>query len=142
MTINTPGTGRRGNGLGQQVIGAVIFVVVTAAWVFCKLNKLETGELLAFAVPVVGALFLVGSVDRAGDKAEKAADAASQAAQQTNGVLDARIQSAVSKALATRDAARTRQAQGDISEAVGAPTAPTASEPTDGQQPSESYQFS
>jgi hypothetical protein len=104
----------------DRVLGAVLFCAVIAAWTFCKLRQIDTTELLAFAVPVIGALFLVGPINQA-------AQASQQAAAQTNGVLDARIQSAVSSALAKRDAARTRQAQGDISEAVESPTDPTAS---------------
>lgn len=93
----------------QLVIGCLITMAAIGAWVFAKLNNVETGELMAFVVPVVGALFLVTSVSRAGD-------AAQQAAQQTNGMMDARVKSAVAAALADRDAARTRQAQGDVSE--------------------------
>lgn len=99
----------------DRVLGALLFCAVIAAWTFCKLRQIDTTELLAFAVPVIGALFLVGPINQA-------AQASQQAAAQTNGVLDARIQSAVSSALAKRDAARTRQANGDISEAGTSPT--------------------
>lgn len=113
---------------GQLAAGVVIFVVVVAAWVYAKAHGIETGELISFAVPVVGALFLAGPIGAA-------ASSAQQAAHQTNGVLGDRIEAAVSSALAKRDAARTRQAQGDVSEvqlvtptawSVGAPpSAPT-----------------
>lgn len=89
------------------IIGAVIFVAVIAAWLFAEFNHIGTGALLAFAVPVVGALFI-------GHQLGSTADAAKQAVSQTNGGLDGRVKSAVSAALADRDAARTRQAQGDI----------------------------
>ncbi|MGW5239503.1 hypothetical protein ACWEOW_11270 [Monashia sp. NPDC004114] len=87
--------------------GTLITLAVIAAWLWGKTNGIETTELMAFAVPVVGALFLVTPLT-------KAADSAAQAAQQTNGAMDARIKSAVSAALADRDAARTRQAVGDV----------------------------
>lgn len=91
--------------------GCVISLAVIAAWLWGKLHGIETTELMAFAVPVVGALFLVSPISRAGE-------AAQQAVAQTNGALDARVEQAVAQALAHRDAARTRQAVGDISEAV------------------------
>jgi hypothetical protein len=116
----------------DRVLGAILFVAVIAAWVYCKVQGINTTELLAFAVPVIGALFLVGPINQA-------AQASQQAAAQTNGVLDARIQSAVSSALAKRDAARTRQANGDISEAVASPTDTTAPQ-TDATAPA--YQLS
>lgn len=110
-------------GMGDRILGGVIFVSVVGAWLLGKRWGIETTELMAFAVPVVGALFLVGPINQA-------ADASKAAAAQTNGVLDARIQSAVAKALANRDHARTRQSQGDISEAVPSPTDDTASSPS------------
>jgi hypothetical protein len=118
----------------DRVLGAVLFCAVIGAWTFCKLRQIDTTELLAFAVPVIGALFLVGPINQA-------AQASQQAAAQTNGVLDARIQSAVSSALAKRDAARTRQAVGDISEAVASPDA-TAPPLVDASTASPSYQLS
>ena len=94
--------------LAMMIIGAVIFVCVTAAWLTAEFNHIGTGALLAFAVPVVGALFI-------GQQLGATRDAAQQAASQTNGALDARIKAGVAAALADRDAARTRQAKGDIS---------------------------
>lgn len=119
----------------DRILGAVLFCAVIGAWIFAKLHDVDTTELLAFAVPVIGALFLVGPINQA-------AQSSAQAAQQTNGVLDARIQAAVSKALATRDAARTRQALGDISEAVASPTDTTAPPLVDASTASPSYQLS
>lgn len=104
----------------DRILGAVLFCAVIAAWIYAKAHHIDTTELLAFAVPVIGALFLVGPINAA-------AQSSAQAASQTNGVLDARIQSAVASALRNRDAARTRQAQGDVSEAGSAPTANPAS---------------
>lgn len=101
----------------DRVLGVVVFVVVVGAWLAGKRWGIDTSELVAFSVPVIGALFLVGPIN-------KAADSSAQAAAQTNGVLGARIEAAVSAALAKRDAARTRQAQGDISGGPGTPTAP------------------
>ena len=93
--------------LAMMVIGAVIFVAVIVAWLVAEFNHIGTGALLAFAVPVVAALFV-------GQQLAGARDAAQQAASQTNCVLDSRIKAGVAAALADRDAARTRQAKGDI----------------------------
>ena len=95
--------------LAMMIIGSIIFVTVIVAWLVAEFNGVATGALLAFAVPVVAALFL-------GQQLGATRDAAQAAANQTNGVLDGRIEAAVSTALAKRDAARTRQAAGDISE--------------------------
>ena len=95
--------------LAMMIIGAVIFVAVIGAWLVAEFNHIGTGALLAFAVPVVAGLFV-------GQQLGATRDAAQQAANQTNGILDGRIEAAVSTALAKRDAARTRQAVGDISE--------------------------
>ncbi len=93
--------------LGTMIIGCIIFLGVLAAWLYAESRDIDTSALLAFAVPVVSALFLSGAVQRGAEAAERAAN-------QTNGALDGRIQAAVSAALANRDAARTRQARGDI----------------------------
>ena len=93
----------------QLVLGTIITLAGIGAWLWGKLNGIDTTELMSFLVPIVGALFLVTAVSKAGE-------AAQQAAQQTNGGLEARIKSSVSAALADRDAARTRQAQGDVSD--------------------------
>ena len=109
------------------IIGTIVFVVTIAAWLVAEFNHVPTGALLAFAVPVVAALFLANGLNRT-------AAAAQQAAAQTNGALDARIKSGVAAGIAEqlpaietaaaaanakRDAARTRQAQGDISQSIG-----------------------
>lgn len=89
------------------VAGVVVFALTLGAWLYAELNGIDSGPLFYMAVPVVGAMFLVSPVN-------KAADAAQQAATQTNGGLESRIKAAVSSALADRDKARTRQAMGDI----------------------------
>ena len=86
------------------ILGTIIFVTVTAAWLFAEFHHIGTGALLAFAVPVVGALFI-------GHQLGATATAAQQAASQTNGGLDARIKAGATAALAERDATRTMQAQ-------------------------------
>lgn len=96
----------------DRVLGTVIFVAVLGTWLVGKRWGIDTTELMPFAVPVVSALFLVGPIS-------KAAESASQAASQTNGQLEPRIQAAVARALAARDAARTRQAVGDVADALG-----------------------
>lgn len=119
----------------DRILGAVLFCAVIAAWIYAKGNGIDTTELLAFAVPVIGALFLVGPINAA-------ATSSAQAAHQTNGMLEARVMAAVAKALAARDAARTRQQVGDISEAVASPTDTTASPLSDAPTTSPSYQLS
>ncbi len=95
--------------ISMMVIGTVIFVAVLGAWLFAEMHDIpgSSGIIFTFAGPVVTALFLSGRIGQA-------ADAATQAAIQTNGTLEQRVQTAVSKALAVRDAARTRQELGDI----------------------------
>lgn len=105
------------------VIGTVIFVTVIAAWLTAEFNHIGTGALLAFAVPIVGALFI-------GHQLGTTADAAKQAANQTNGLLESRVKSAMASALADRDAARTRQAVGDVSSAQAAQEVATSSDVT------------
>ena len=90
--------------LAMLIVGTIIFVTVTAAWLFAEFHHIATGALLAFAVPVVGALFI-------GHQLGVTATAAQQAASQTNGALDARIKAGATAALAERDATRTMQAQ-------------------------------
>lgn len=80
--------------------GTVIFVVTVAAWLYSALNNIDSGVLWNVAVPVIIALFV-------GDKLRETADAAKQAATQTNGNLDMRIENGVTAALSRRDAART-----------------------------------
>ena len=98
--------------LAMLIVGTIIFVTVTAAWLFAEFNHIGTGALLAFAVPVVGALFI-------GHQLGATATAAQQAASQTNGALDARIKAGATAALAERDATRTMQAQQSQSTASG-----------------------
>ena len=80
--------------------GTVIFVITVTAWLYSALNNIDSGVLWNVAVPVIIALFV-------GDKLRETADAAKQAATQTNGNLDARVENAVTAALSRRDAART-----------------------------------
>lgn len=90
-----------------MAFGVGVFAVSTAAWLYGEVHHLDTTILWAVATPVVLGLLL-------GDGISHAASAARQAADQTNGQLESRVQTAVSQALAARDAARTRQARGDI----------------------------
>ena len=103
-------------------VGTILFVVLVGAWLFAELNGIGTGPLLALAGPIIAGLFLAGPIG-------EARSAAQAAAAQTNGVMDSRFKAAataalseqheatkaaVAAALADRDAARTRQALGDI----------------------------
>jgi hypothetical protein len=111
--------------LGIQIVGAFLFTVTLAALYFIGKAGMDTGPIFYIAGPVISAIFLAPGIN-------SAADAAKQAALQTNGSLKPAVKSAVaeaiseqvpdivksasSAALADRDAARTRQAQGDISQ--------------------------
>ena len=100
-----------------MAFGTVVLLAALAAWLYGEKNGIDTNIVWVVVGPITVALFMGGKVD-------EAASAANQAAQQTNGVLDGRIKAAVAGALADRDAARTRQAQGDISEATPQPPSP------------------
>ena len=93
--------------LPMMIIGVLVFALATAAWLYGERSGIDTTIIWTVATPVVGALFLVGPIT-------SAAQPAQQAAAQTNGILEARMKSAMAAALADRDAARTRQARGDI----------------------------
>lgn len=93
--------------VGHLVAGTVIYITTIAAWILAASRGIDTGPLFYMAGPVVAGLFLLQPLT-------KAADNAQLAAQQTNGVMDSRIENAVTNALANRDAARTRQAVGDV----------------------------
>ena len=90
-----------------MIFGVLIFCATLAAWLFGELHGVETTILWSVATPVILALFVGQGL------ADTAANARA-AATQTNGNMDGRIKAAVSSALADRDAARTRQAKGDI----------------------------
>ena len=94
--------------------GTIIFAVSLGAWLYAAINHIDATGILSFAVPVIGALFLVTPVSTA-------ARAAASAASQTNGVLDQRVKSAVASALAERDHTRSWQA----SRSADQPTLPT-----------------
>lgn len=102
------------NGKGQTVsamaFGTIIFIATLAAWLYGAEKGVDTTVLWSVVTPVIGFLFIGGALN-------KTADNAAQAATQTNGSMDGKIKSAVSTALAERDHARTRQVNGDISEA-------------------------
>lgn len=90
-----------------MAFGTIIFVATLAAWLYASERGIDTTVLWTVTTPVVGALFIGGALNKTAEHAE-------QAAVQTNGSMDHKIKSAVSAALADRDAARTRQSMGDI----------------------------
>lgn len=91
--------------------GTIIVLATLAAWLYAAKNGIESSPLWAFSIPIAGALLIGHQLSRVGENAK-------QAAVQTNGNMEARMKAAAAQALAERDAARTRQAQGDISEDV------------------------
>ena len=91
--------------------GTIIVLATLAAWLYAAKNGIESSPLWAFSIPIAGALLIGHQLSRVGENAK-------QAAVQTNGNMEARMKAAAAQALAERDAARTRQAQGDISSDV------------------------
>jgi hypothetical protein len=113
--VSTPATARPNGKSGQTIaamtFGTIIFCATLAAWLYGETHNIDTGVVWTVTTPVIGFLFIGGALSKTADNAE-------QAAIQTNGSMDSKIKAAVSSALADRDMARTRQAQGDISEPV------------------------
>lgn len=97
----------------SMLVGLGVLVVVVVAWLYGATHGVDVTPLWAIAPALLVALFLGAGVAQAGQFAQ-------QAAQQTNGALDARIAKVMSDQLANRDAARTRQAVGDISQPTAA----------------------
>ena len=98
---------RQPSDIPTKIIGVVVFLAVLAAWLYGEERGVDTEILWITATPVIMALAV-------GQGLANTANAAKQAADQTNGTLEARIQASLTSALAARDAARTRQAAGDI----------------------------
>lgn len=90
--------------------GLGVFAITVFGWLYAETHGVDSGALFYMASPVIAALFLAPGVNRA-------ADAATEAARNTNGPMDARIRAGVAEALAARDNARALQAVRD-SEAV------------------------
>lgn len=110
MSADRPvSTSSRGQSIAAMAFGTIIFVATLAAWLYGSERGIDTNVLWSVVTPVIGFLFIGGALNKTAEHAE-------QAAVQTNGSMDSKIKAAVSSALADRDSARTRQAQGDISE--------------------------
>ncbi len=110
MSADRPvSTSSRGQSIAAMGFGTIIFVATLAAWLYGSERGIDTNVLWSVVTPVIGFLFIGGALNKTAEHAE-------QAAVQTNGSMDSKIKAAVSSALADRDSARTRQAQGDISE--------------------------
>lgn len=92
----------------SMLVGLGVLALVLAAWLYGSTHGVDVTPLWAVAPALLVALFIGAGVTQAGQYAQ-------QAAQQTNGALDARIAKVMSDMLANRDAARTRQVKGDIS---------------------------
>jgi len=84
----------------RVICGTIITVASLATWYLAAREHIDTSAILAFVVPIVGALFITGQV-------AEARNAAQQAASQTNGALDARIVAGAMHAASIRDAAKT-----------------------------------
>lgn len=88
--------------LPGYIIGTIVFTITVAGWLYAEAHGISTSALLGFAIPVVGALFLANGVTNLARDARAAAT-------QTNGSLETRVEAAVTRALASRDQARTWQ---------------------------------
>lgn len=104
----------KGQTVAAMIFGTIIFLATLAAWLYASANGIDTGVLWSVVTPVIAFLFIGGALN-------KTAEHAQEAAVNTNGSMEPKIKAAVSEALANRDAARTRQAQGDISD-ISEPT--------------------
>ena len=91
---------------GSMIVGVAVLALSLAAWLYGETHGINTDILWTIVPALLIALFIGAGVAQAGTFAQ-------QAAQQTNGALDARIAQGVAIALGNRDKARTRQAQGD-----------------------------
>lgn len=111
--MSIPGTpsGKSGQTVAAMTFGTIIFCATLGAWLYGAERGIDTTVLWSVTTPVIGFLFIGGALSKTAEHAE-------QAAVQTNGSMDSKIKAAVSSALADRDKARTRQAQGDIAEPV------------------------
>ena len=84
---------------GTMIFGTIVFLSSLAAWIYCAERDINTDILWAVVVPILTALFIGHQLGVTAENAQKAAD-------QTNGMLIPRIESAVQNAMAKRDAAR------------------------------------
>ena len=93
--------------LVTMLFGTIIFVVSLGAWLYASERGIPTEIIWVVAIPVITALFVGESLAATSRNTLKAVE-------QTNGALEARVESAVARTLGNRDAARTRQSMGDI----------------------------
>lgn len=94
-----------------MIFGVIIFLATVAAWLWGEKNGVKTDILWIVAVPVITALFI-------GHQVGTAAKSAEQAAQQTNGTLNGRLEEAVTNVLAKRDITRAKQSISDAGKNV------------------------
>jgi hypothetical protein len=86
------------NGKFSQV---VMFLAVVAGFVIMAIRGDDTSGYVAAFTPILGAVFVASKVDSRSDAQDAALTTITT---QTNGVLTARIKSAVAEALAEKDA--------------------------------------
>lgn len=82
-----------------MIIGVIVFLASLTAWIYCAERDINTDILWAVVVPILTALFIGNQLDSISRNAQQAAD-------QTNGTLIPRVETAVANALAKRDTAR------------------------------------
>lgn len=92
--------------IAPLIAGCVVFVATMVGWLIAETHGVDSEPIFYVAAPVISTLFLAPGIN-------KAVEASTEAARNTNGVLDSRVQAAVTSALAHRDAARTHQAEQD-----------------------------
>ena len=106
-----------------MIVGCVVLGMSLVAWLWGEAHDIDTSMIWTIVPIILASLFI-------GNSLGATADAAKQAATQTNGTMTERMVNAVTIALTARDAARTRQVQGDIS---ASPTSTVETVPTPAQ---------
>jgi hypothetical protein len=84
----------------NQFVQVIVFVTSLAGYVTLAWQERATAEYVTLVGPVIAALFVVGHLDRRSDQQDQVLG---QIQEQTNGVLDKRIEDGVLKALAKRE---------------------------------------
>lgn len=80
----------------KLVVGVILAVATLATYIVLRVNKIETGELLLFATPLVTFLLVGGKVE---NESAKQNEVLNKIDKQTNGVLDERIRRETTKAV-------------------------------------------
>ncbi|MFD7908347.1 hypothetical protein ACFV4G_39665 [Kitasatospora sp. NPDC059747] len=89
------------NVITGKVTQLALFIVIVAGYVVLNLQHADTANYVALVTPVLGAVYTVSQLNQRSDAQDQALSVITH---QTNGVLTARIQSAVADALGSQSA--------------------------------------